>query len=85
MAGTGYRDRIVNDPNICHGKPCIKGTRVLVSVIVDNLAAGESEDGILRNYPSLAPEDVRAVIQYAALVAREDVIPTPPAPATHAP
>jgi uncharacterized protein (DUF433 family) len=78
-------DRIVNDPAVCHGKPTIRGTRVLVSVIIDNLAAGVSEESILKNYPSLHMDDVRAVVQYSAMLARADVIPTPPRPAAHAP
>jgi uncharacterized protein (DUF433 family) len=54
------------DPNVCHGKVCIKGTRVMVSVILDNLAAGESEQAILRNYPTLQGDDIRAALAYAA-------------------
>ncbi len=48
-----WRDRIETNPLVCHGKPCIKGTRVMVSVILDNLAAGETAEGILRSYPSI--------------------------------
>ncbi len=48
-------ERISIDPSVCHGKACIKGTRVLVSVILDNLAEGISEEEILREYPSLHP------------------------------
>ena len=70
-----YLDRIVTDPQVCHGKACIKGTRVMVSVILDNLAAGVPEPELLRNYPSLKPEDVRAALEYAALLAREEVVP----------
>jgi uncharacterized protein (DUF433 family) len=47
------RDRISVDPSICHGKVCIKGTRIMVSVVLDNLAAGESVEAILRSYPTL--------------------------------
>ena len=70
-----YLDRIVSDPNICHGRVCIKGTRIMVSIILDNLAAGHSEDLILKNYPTLKVEDIRAAIQYAAVLAREEIIP----------
>lgn len=66
-----WRDRISVDPNICHGRVCIKGTRVMVSVILDNVAAGESEETILRGYPSLQPEDIRAALWYAGVVVRE--------------
>ena len=65
------------DPNICHGKACITGTRVLVSVVLDNLAAGMSNDAILISYPSLTREDVQAAISYAAELARERVVLMP--------
>ena len=64
-----WRDRILVDPNICHGKPCIKGTRVMVSVVLDNLAAGEDMESLLASYPSLAREDIRAALAYAAELA----------------
>ena len=50
-----WQDRISVDPNICHGKACIKGTRIMVSVILDNLAGGISPENILRSYPTLKP------------------------------
>jgi len=46
-----WRDRITADPSVCHGKACIKGTRIMVSVILDNLAEGVNEQEILKNYP----------------------------------
>ena len=61
------------DPNICHGKACIKGTRIMVSVILDNLAADVAEEEILRSYPSLRREDIQAAKAYAADLAREPV------------
>ena len=67
--------RISIDPNICFGKPCIRGTRIWVSLIIETLAAGASEAEILENYPSLAPEDIKAALAYAAEVTRERVIP----------
>lgn len=70
-----YLDRIVSDPNICHGKVCIKGTRIMVYIILDNLAAGHSEEEILKHYPTLKPEDIKAAIQYAAVLAREEIYP----------
>jgi len=73
-----WRDRITVDPNVCHGKACIKGTRVMVSVILDNLAAGISRDEILTSYPSLASEDIDVSIAYAAELARERVVPLAP-------
>jgi uncharacterized protein (DUF433 family) len=70
-------DRISIDPNVCFGKPCIKGTRIWVSLILDYLASGQSEEDILKSYPHLSPEDVRACIAYGAEVARERIIPVP--------
>jgi len=62
-----WKDRIIIDPNICHGKPCIKGTRIIVSVILDNLANGMKEEDIVRSYPSLTSEDIQAAIDAAEL------------------
>jgi len=65
-------------PQVCHGKACIKGTRIMVSVILDNLAAGETVDAIIMSYPSLTPEDIQAAMQYAAELARERIVPFVP-------
>lgn len=72
-----WTDRISVDPNVCHGKACIRGTRVMVSVVLDNLAAGLSQADILRSYPSLQPDDVAAAMAYAAELARERIVATP--------
>lgn len=72
-----WQDHITVDPNICHGKACIKGTRIMVSVILDNLAAGLTVDSILQSYPSLTPEGIQAAIRYAAELARERVVAMP--------
>ncbi len=69
-----WQERISVDPAVCHGKVCIRGTRVMVSVVLDNLASGETVDEITRGY-HLQPEDVQAAVQYAADLARETVIP----------
>lgn len=74
-------DRISIDPNICFGKPCIKGTRIWVSLILDLLAGGEPEAVIIESYPQLSPEDIRAALAYGAEVARERIIPVPSAAA----
>ena len=75
----GWQERITVDQNICHGKACVKGTRVMVSVILDNLAVGESPEEIMQGY-HLQREDIQAAIAYAAELARETVIPfAPPA------
>ena len=71
-----WRNRISTDPAVCHGKACIKGTRIMASVVLDNLAGGQSPEEILRLYPTLRKEDVAAVIAYAAELARERVVLT---------
>jgi uncharacterized protein (DUF433 family) len=73
-----WKDRISVDPKVCHGKACIRGTRILVSVILDNLAAGRSTEDLIESYPSLQKEDVTAAIAYAAVLAKERVVPFPP-------
>ena len=72
-----WREHISVDPSICHGRACIKGTRVLVAVVLDNLAAGRSPDEIIDSYPSLTRESIQAVIEYAAALARERVVAMP--------
>ena len=72
-----WRQRVVVDPEICHGKACIKGTRIFVSIILDNLAAGVPEEEILQQYPSLTREDIQAALGYAAALARERVLGWP--------
>lgn len=75
-----YRDRIVRDPAICAGQPIIRGTRVLVRVVLGYLAHGETNETILRDFPSLTADDVRAVIAFAAAAAGEDLPAPPPLP-----
>jgi uncharacterized protein (DUF433 family) len=65
------------DPQVCFGKPCIRGTRIWVSLIVDNLAEGIPEEEILAAYPQLHPEDIRAALAFAAEMTRERIIPIP--------
>jgi uncharacterized protein (DUF433 family) len=60
-----YRDRIEIDPKICSGKPVIRGTRILVTSILSQLAAGESFEKIQHGFPGLTHEDIRAAIEYA--------------------
>ena len=72
-----WQDYIIVDPEICHGKACIKGTRIPVSVILDNLAEGLSFEEILASYPSLTKEAIRAAIAYAAELTREEIISIP--------
>ncbi len=69
-----WRDHITVDPEVCHGRACITGTRILVATILDNLAAGLSPEEIARSYPSLTGESVQAAVRYAAELARERVL-----------
>lgn len=73
-----WRERISVDSEVCHGKAGIAGTRVMVSVILDNLAEGVERDEILRDYPSLTAQDIDAAIAYAAELTRERVVPLSP-------
>jgi uncharacterized protein (DUF433 family) len=70
-------NRIAINPNVCFGKPCIKGTRIWVSLILDLLAEGMTEAELLRQYPHLAHEDILAAIAYGAEASRERIIPIP--------
>lgn len=72
MDSSDWESRISVAPDVCHGKPCIKGTRVMVSVILDYLKAGDTIETILRQYPTLVAEDVRAALSYAAWLAHEE-------------
>ena len=66
-------NRISVDPKICHGKPCIEGTRIPVYIILELLAGDTSPDEILREYPHLTKEDIKAAINYAAKLATEEI------------
>ena len=70
-----WREHITTDSDICHGQPCIAGTRVLASVVLDNLAAGLTPAQICESYPSVTKEGVRAAIAYASELAKGQVIP----------
>lgn len=70
-----WRERISVDPDVCHGQACVRGTRVMASVVLDNLAAGADVAEILRSYPSLKAEDIQAAVAYAADLARERRVP----------
>ncbi len=73
----GHADLIAVDPDIVGGQARVRGTRVPVSVILDCLAAGMSEDAIVSQYPSLTTEAVRAAAAYGAALAREEILPLP--------
>jgi uncharacterized protein (DUF433 family) len=67
-----WRQYLTNDPNVCHGQLCAKGTRVLVTNILDSLAEGSQRAEILNSYPALRPEHIDAAVAYAAELAREE-------------
>ena len=72
-----WQDYITVDPTVCHGRACMRGTRIMVSVVLDNLAAGLTPDEIVRSYPPLSREAVQAAIAYAAELGRERVVAMP--------
>jgi uncharacterized protein (DUF433 family) len=74
-----WSERIVRDPRICGGQAVIKGTRVILRTLLASLADGDSVEEILKDFPSLTPEDMRAVIAFAAASAEED-LPVPAIP-----
>ena len=71
-----WREHISVDPKVCHGKACIKGTRVMVSVVLDNLADGETAEAIAQGY-HITLDGVRAALHYAADLAHERYVPLP--------
>ena len=69
-----WRDHITVDPEICHGRACITGTRVLVTTVLDNLAADLDSEEIMRSYPSISRESIQAAVCYAAeLASKQDI------------
>jgi uncharacterized protein (DUF433 family) len=70
-------ERISIDPNVCFGKPCIRGTRIWVSLLLDFLANGMTMEELLEEYPHLTIEDIRAAIAYGAEMARERYVEIP--------
>ena len=72
-----WRERISVNPAVCHGKACVRGTRVLVSAVIDNVAAGISRKEILQSYPTLQDSDIDAALAYAAELAREGSVDLP--------
>jgi uncharacterized protein (DUF433 family) len=73
-AMANHLSRIVSDPDICAGRPTIRNTRMRVSDVLDLLAAGETREGILADYPSLRDEDITAALEYASAAAAHRVI-----------
>lgn len=75
-----WREHITVDPEVCHGRDCITGTRVLVTTILDNLAAGLDSEEIAKSYPSIKKESVQAAVSYAAELAKERTVSLPRRP-----
>ncbi len=73
-----WQDRIGVDPNVCHGKPCIKGTRVLVSVVLADIAVGEPFEAIMSGY-HIEREDIQAALYFAVALAQDRYAPLPEA------
>lgn len=71
MEKLDWQERVAIDPEVCHGKPCIRGTRIMVSIILDYLKAGDNSQQILAQYPSLDEADIRAALAYAAWLTHE--------------
>ena len=69
-----WRDYVSTDPTICHGQACIKGTRIPVSVVLDNLAANLTPEEIIQSYPALSGDAILAATAYAAELARERIV-----------
>jgi uncharacterized protein (DUF433 family) len=76
---SSYAERIIRDPQICGGEAVLRGTRVTLRTVLASLADGDSVEDILKDFPSLTPDDVRAVIAFAAASAEED-LPSPAIP-----
>ena len=72
-----WRERIAVDPRVCHGRACLRGTRIMVSAIMDNLAAGVERREILKSYPTLTNVDIDAVLMYAAELTKEGAFGLP--------
>jgi uncharacterized protein (DUF433 family) len=79
MANPQLLQRVLVDPAVCGGKPCIRGTRIPIAVILDSLAEGLTPQQIVGAYPALAPDDVRAALAYAGALAQENTWQLPTA------
>ena len=72
MAEPGLLDRVSVDPDVCAGKPCIKGTRIYIAIILDALAEGLTPESVIDHYPQLTIDDIHAALAYAAVLAQEN-------------
>ena len=79
MADPSYLERIEINPRVCNGKPVVKGTRIPVSVILDEIAGGEAWESILAGYPELTRQDIQAAVRYAqGAIEHTDFVSAPP-------
>ena len=69
-----WKGKITANPQVCHGQPCVAGTRIMVSVVLDNLAEGLTPEEVVASYPTLTLDGVRAAIAYAAELTKERVV-----------
>jgi len=84
MSRIPWQERVVIDPDLHAGDPCIKGTRIPVSTILGNLADGMTWEKIIEQYPQLTPDDIGAALSYAAAVLHQDILVPFPARGVHA-
>lgn len=77
MTTDNLLSRISIDPNICHGKPCIKGHRIWVSFVLDLLAGGATTEEILAEYPGLEQEDILACLAYGSEMTKDSYVEVP--------
>ena len=73
MARVNWRDRIVSDPEILGGESCIKGTRIPITVVIDNLANGVTSSELIDDFPSLTREDIIAILEFASELIHAEV------------
>ena len=74
---SNWQERISINPRVLHGRVCIRGTRIPVSVVLDNVAAGLDTSEIIQSYPALTADDIKAALSYAAELAQERIITLP--------
>ena len=74
MERVRWQDYVVMAPDVHHGDPCIKGTRIPVAIIIGSLADGMLREDIIVEYPQLTPEDIQAALAYAADVVSQDIL-----------
>jgi len=74
-SGKNFLERIESSPDVCGGVPCVRGTRIQVSVILSHLAAGDTPEIILKNFPQITKDDLQACLEFAAFLSTEKLLP----------